>query len=119
MGYIGKAPVGNFLREDEEALMEEMSLDKFLRNGKIVSVRRGEGRSVLKEKSKKEDYLYCYARPDAMVDHEFTDDVAICRATSMEEAIEKFSSLYDDVNIKYITKCDLNELSNPIVLTDY
>ena len=46
--------------------------------------------------------LYVYAKPNTMDGylqnddcHRFTDDVALCYANSLEEAIELFSQLYD------------------------
>jgi len=45
--------------------------------------------------------LYVYAKPNTMDGylqnggHNFTDDVALCYANSLEEAIETFCKLYD------------------------
>lgn len=39
--------------------------------------------------------LYKLCVPDAMQEHRFTDDVAICWAISKKRAIKKFKRLYD------------------------
>ena len=46
--------------------------------------------------------LFIYANPNTMDGylqngdcHKFTDDVALCYANSLEDAVEKFSKLYD------------------------
>ena len=39
--------------------------------------------------------LYKLCVPDAMQEHGFTDDVAICWAISKKRAIRKFKRLYD------------------------
>jgi len=64
--------------------------------------------------------IYAFTRPDQMVDHKFTDDVAICEADSVEEAKIKFSGLYADVEDDEISviNFDLNS-TGVVVLTDY
>lgn len=50
---------------------------------------------------------YVYARPNQMIGHTFTDDVAITRAKSKKEALENFRNLYtlsDEEARKYIFK---------------
>lgn len=51
--------------------------------------------------------LYVYAKPNTMDGylqngdcHRFTDDVALCRANSLEEATEIFGRLYDKARIE-------------------
>lgn len=39
--------------------------------------------------------LFVYAKPNVMTDHNFTDDVAICYANNIDEAVDKFNSMYD------------------------
>lgn len=39
--------------------------------------------------------LFVYARANAMVDHRFTDDIALCYACSLDEAVTIFSKMYD------------------------
>lgn len=39
--------------------------------------------------------LYCYSNPNVMQEHKYSDDVAICYADSIEEAMSKFNRLYD------------------------
>lgn len=62
-------------------------------------------------------FLYCFARPNQMVDHRFTDDVAICRAWSKKAAIKKFSVLYAGVEEKEVSR--INHFKNVKILTDY
>lgn len=61
--------------------------------------------------------LYVYHKPNAMTDHNYSDDVAITWATSRPDAFMKFNKLYD---------CDISDIeevsfgSNEIaILTDY
>ena len=63
--------------------------------------------------------IFCYAKPNMMVGHKFTDDVALCRADSLEQAIELFSKYYDK-SILYgnITEVDFNK-NEVRILTDY
>ena len=64
------------------------------------------------------EQIYYYAKPNAMVGHKFTDDVAICFANSVEKAIQKFQQLYDDVSEKNVSLCHMNSYGVAI-LTDY
>ena len=64
-------------------------------------------------------FTYYFARPDQMEGHNFTDDVALCKAWSKKSAIKKFSALYADVKDKEVKR--INWLQKPMVkiLTDY
>lgn len=65
--------------------------------------------------------LYCYAVPNQMREHRFTDDVAICEAYNKEEAVDKFRKLYDPVggDIKqFVHEVHYNNYGVAI-LTDY
>jgi len=65
---------------------------------------------------------WVYAKPDQMVKlkHRFTDDVALCKASSRAEAIRKFHVLYGDVQEEDVTKLNNHENSYGIyILTDY
>jgi hypothetical protein len=39
--------------------------------------------------------LYCYSKPNVMEGHKYSDDVAICYADSLKDAMSKFNRLYD------------------------
>ncbi len=41
-------------------------------------------------------FLWCFAKAGQMVDHRFTDDVAIVFAVTKDGAIRKFQNLYID-----------------------
>ena len=62
--------------------------------------------------------IYCFARPDQMKGHKFTDDVAICRAISKKQAVKKFNKLYDCVTEKEVFKVSFSR-KFPTILTDY
>ncbi len=62
--------------------------------------------------------LYYYAEPNAMEGHKFTDDVAICEASSLEEAILIFKHLYEHASEKTVSKCVMNNYG-VCILTDY
>lgn len=61
--------------------------------------------------------IYCFARPNQMVGHKFTDDVAVAYAMSKKSAIKKFSVLYKDVQENEVKK--IGFWTRAIVLTDY
>ncbi len=65
--------------------------------------------------------IYCFARADQMVGHDFTDDVAICIAISKKKAIEKFSKFYANVREKDVFKVSFIKLikGRVEILTDY
>lgn len=50
--------------------------------------------------------------------HNFTDDVAICKAKTLDEAIAKFSNLYSNANKNTVTECCFNGFG-VCILTDY
>ena len=64
-------------------------------------------------------FTYYFARADQMMGHNFTDDVAICKAWSKKSAIKKFSGYYTEVTEKEVKR--IRWLSKPKVkvLTDY
>ena len=70
--------------------------------------------------NKQKEY-YVFARPNGMTEHRFTDDVAICKASSLGEARRIFSKYYADVQDKEVWKLSgsLRNKDNFIVLTDY
>lgn len=39
--------------------------------------------------------LYCYSKLNVMEGHKYSDDVAICYADSLKDAMSKFNRLYD------------------------
>ena len=47
---------------------------------------------------------YVFAKPNQMQGHKFTDDVALCKARSMTEAIKRFGILYTDVQPENVYK---------------
>lgn len=63
--------------------------------------------------------LYKLAVQNALKDHQFTDSVAICKANSKKEAIEKFKEMYSFPNMeKYVSEAYFNKYGIA-VLTDY
>lgn len=69
--------------------------------------------------SRQKEY-FCFARPNAMKEHKFTDDVALCKAVSKSQAIKIFSRLYSDIKDDevFIVKKGFNSYGIAI-LTDY
>ena len=69
-----------------------------------------------------QDY-YVFSRPNQMVGHRFTDDVAICKAISFQQAKKKFGKLYADVKDDEISIISgtFNDGTHGdvIILTDY
>ena len=61
--------------------------------------------------------LWVYSKPSAMVGHRYSDDVALVRASSAEEALNKFRKLYN-VNMEDIHLVVFNDYDIAI-LTDY
>ena len=64
------------------------------------------------------EQLYVFAVANAMVDHEFNDDVAITWAKSKAEAIEKFSRFYNVVKEEEVDEVWFNR-EGVAILTDY
>jgi hypothetical protein len=61
--------------------------------------------------------IYYFARPNQMIGHKFTDDVAVAYAMSKGSAIKKFSVLYKNVKGNEVKK--ISFWNRAIVLTDY
>ena len=66
---------------------------------------------------KRVPFLWCYTVPDAMVDHNFTDDCAICFAFTRKRALKKFRKLYSFAPNESISKVYFYE--GVAILTDY
>ena len=65
-------------------------------------------------------FLWYIAKAGQMVDHRFTDDVAIVFAATKDGAIRKFQSLYLRVEEKEVQPISLKKiLKRPEILTDY
>ena len=70
-------------------------------------------------------FIYVYAKANTMKGHDFSDDVALCRAWTKSGAIKKFKKLYiltDEECDKCVCKLrrfNKKHYSNVIVLTDY
>ena len=64
--------------------------------------------------------FYYFSRPNQMVGHRFTDDVAVCFALTKKKAIKKFGLYYADVKSSEVTLLRLFS-SCPCIcsLTDY
>lgn len=64
--------------------------------------------------------LYYYARPNQMVGHNFTDDVAVTLATCKPHAVYKFSKLYIGVKSSEVRPIRIKRLLRDCdILTDY
>lgn len=61
--------------------------------------------------------IYYFTRPNQMVGHKFTDDVAVVWAMSKKSAIKKFSILYTDVQENEVN--NIGFWTRARVLTDY
>ena len=64
---------------------------------------------------------YVFRRADAMVDHQFTDDVALVKAISKSQAIKKFSRYYADIQEDEVFKLvnSHTDTDDVMILTDY
>ena len=62
--------------------------------------------------------IYYFARPNQMIGHRFTDDVAVCFALSKKKAREKFGMYYKNVKLSEVKRVDLFTFGI-CVLTDY
>ena len=63
---------------------------------------------------------YVFARANQMQEHEFTDDVAICKAVNKAQAIKLFSKLYSDVKSDEVTRVKDNFNAYGVyICTDY
>lgn len=65
--------------------------------------------------------IYYFAKANQMVDHRFTDDVAICIAISKKRAIKKFGVFYANIQEKEVFRISLISLikGRVKILTDY
>ena len=61
--------------------------------------------------------IFVYKKPNAMMSHKYTDDVAITKATNKEEALTKFRQYYD-CDIEDIEEVWFN-IGGVAILTDY
>ena len=62
--------------------------------------------------------IYVYAKANQMIEHDFTDDVAIVKAKSKRKAMKYFSKYYDDVKESHVSKIELKN-KHVKILTDY
>lgn len=64
--------------------------------------------------------LYVYSAPGQMVNHTFTDDVAITFARSKKEAVEQFRGIYRNCEASDVVSYSKRTLEKYVViLTDY
>lgn len=63
--------------------------------------------------------LWCYSKPKTMTGHKFTDDVAICEAKTLDDAINKFSKMYDKKIVERNVKEVFFNNYGIFVATDY
>ena len=69
--------------------------------------------------SRQKEY-YVFARPNSMVGHKFTDDVALCKAVSKSQAIKIFSKYYANVNGDEVFRLTTKDYKPEVmILTDY
>lgn len=61
--------------------------------------------------------IFVYKKPNAMIGHKYTDDVAITKAVNKEEALTKFKQYYD-CDIEDIERVWFNS-GGVAILTDY
>lgn len=61
--------------------------------------------------------IFVYKKPNVMIKHEYTDDVAITMAVNKEEALIKFEQYYD-CDIEDIEEVRFNT-GGVAILTDY
>ena len=67
---------------------------------------------------RRQKQYYAFTRPNAMMDHKFTDDVALCKAISFSQAKKIFSKYYRDIQDDEI-RCLAGSKDDVIILTDY
>lgn len=63
--------------------------------------------------------LWYYAKPDQMEEHKFTDDVAVCKATTKKEAMKIFAEYYGNMTAEDVGELAFRKNQNIIILTDY
>lgn len=61
--------------------------------------------------------MFAFTRANQMLEHKFTDDVALTRAWTRKGAIEKFNRYYDNVQKDEVKVVRL--ISGVEILTDY
>lgn len=76
-------------------------------------------KQFLDRKFTKGQKLYCYAKANQMVDHRFTDDVAICWAHNKMEAWHKMYQLYGNCYPKDVFEVHYTAGNGVAILTDY
>ena len=59
---------------------------------------------AIKDECSRLPFIYIYAKADQMVNHRFTDDVAICFACSKRQALKKFKRLYGEAELTDISR---------------
>ena len=64
---------------------------------------------------------YAFRRPNGMTGHKFTDDVALCKATTYRKAKKIFSKYYADIKDEEVILISgvIKRNEEFIVLTDY
>lgn len=70
-------------------------------------------------KKRKPECYWAYTKADAMVGHRYTDDVALCRASTKTEAIKKFSKYYSDACPENVSRIFFHQGQEVVILTDY
>lgn len=64
-------------------------------------------------------FLYRFGRADQMIDHNFSDDVAICLAWNKKQAMKKLSTMYSCIEPKEVYRVRWKYIIRGVVLTDY
>jgi hypothetical protein len=54
-----------------------------------------------------------------MEEHKFTDDVAVCKATTKKEAMKIFAEYYGNMTAEDVGELAFRKDQNIIILTDY
>lgn len=91
-----------------------------------IGVYFGFDRVTQSDRYEEDRKLFCYSAPNMMDGymknqhgHRYTDDVAVCYANSLDEAIEKFSKLYSrDILVGNVSEVKFNSYGI-CVCTDY
>lgn len=67
----------------------------------------------------KEKTLWCYSKANTMEGHSFSDDVAICEAEDLSEALSIFKQMYDLTLLRNnVRRVEFNDYGI-FVATDY
>ena len=73
-----------------------------------------------KRRRRRQTAYYVYAKANQMKEHKFTDDVALCKASSHSEAFKKFSKFYGNCTSEDVYKLNPNaDWDGVLILTDY